>query len=894
MARRSTSTGSLLGRHLAAHPAGAVTLAVLVIVLSAVATAAPRAVAAMDSSAVQQQLSALTLAQRDLVSSVVGVPEKGGSASPRLEPASDAVWGQFDDAVRRMRAEYPQPLRSSTGEPDYLLAVDPLDVTYLGTGHHTRISLGFDPRSEHHVRYVEGTAPGVYTGDVLDVALDSANADALEWAVGQTRTFSQGTGTVTMRLTGLFAPRHGTDDYFSHAPLLLRPSIEQQGLGPPIYTGTALVDPSAVEFIGTLPVAPRLQIWFPLDVSTVTADSGDELLTQLREVERTPPTISIVRPGFWGSDVTFRAPAADALEQALGARAASDAVIVVMAAGPFGVMIAVLALGCRVVARRRADALRLLGARGVSPAGRASLLALEGVVIALPAGVLGSVIGLSVTPGGWSAGLIVVPLAFAAITALLLTTSLRATEGTARADLSPAAGDRWRIALELTVVVLAILGTLALLQRGVSGGIDPLLVAVPLLLAGAACVIALRLYPLPLQALADRARGRAGLGGFLGPSRALRDRAIGLAPVFALLVGTAVAVSSGVLLTSVQNGVTAAAQTAVGADMRVSGTGVGADQLRRIAAIPGVAETAAASGNIDGIIDNDGRRTNIAVVWVDPGELAQVQRGSAGAIPVDGLDGGSQGGIPVLVSPSVASAMAGSSSTRVNGEKVRVVGTVAAPNALTDRSGVVVVAQRNADALADAEADPRTILLRLEPGARIPDVSRAVTAVTGTDATVESAKAAAAERAALPVAAGLQAALTAAIALSGVLGGITLVMTLVLGAPARARTVTLLRMLGARRGEERALVAWELGPPVVAAVVVGVALGIALPIVVLSGVDLRAFTGGSIQPALSIDPVATSVLVIGFLAATALFTAVALVASRTARASSILRSVPEG
>uniref|UniRef100_UPI00193978AE hypothetical protein n=1 Tax=Agromyces humi TaxID=1766800 RepID=UPI00193978AE len=70
-------------------------------------------------------------------------------------------------------------------------------------------------------------------------------------------------------------------------------------------------------------------------------------------------------------------------------------------------------------------------------------------------------------------------------------------------------------------------------------------------------------------------------------------------------------------------------------------------------------------------------------------------------------------------------------------------------------------------------------------------------------------------------------------------------------------------------------VAWEIGPVAVVAVVVGAVLGAVLPFVVLQGVDLRAFTGGDVQPTVVYDPW----LITAVLAGSVLVTVVAAAAA---------------
>jgi len=70
----------------------------------------------------------------------------------------------------------------------------------------------------------------------------------------------------------------------------------------------------------------------------------------------------------------------------------------------------------------------------------------------------------------------------------------------------------------------------------------------------------------------------------------------------------------------------------------------------------------------------------------------------------------------------------------------------------------------------------------------------------------------------------------------------------------RRSAAAVLRTLGLRPGQLRALTAWELGPVVVVALALGVAVGIGIAALMLATVDFRSLTGGSLDPALYLDP----------------------------------------
>ena len=70
---------------------------------------------------------------------------------------------------------------------------------------------------------------------------------------------------------------------------------------------------------------------------------------------------------------------------------------------------------------------------------------------------------------------------------------------------------------------------------------------------------------------------------------------------------------------------------------------------------------------------------------------------------------------------------------------------------------------------------------------------------------------------------------------------------------------------------------------------VGAALGLALPFIVLSAVDLRPFTGGSAQPAIEIPWPVVGAIVAGFAVLVLLAVALVTAASRRASAATTLR-----
>jgi putative ABC transport system permease protein len=103
-----------------------------------------------------------------------------------------------------------------------------------------------------------------------------------------------------------------------------------------------------------------------------------------------------------------------------------------------------------------------------------------------------------------------------------------------------------------------------------------------------------------------------------------------------------------------------------------------------------------------------------------------------------------------------------------------------------------------------------------------------------------------------------------------------------------------LRALGLRRRAASALVAWEVGPVAVTALVVGTLLGCALPWLVLAGVDLRTFTHGTVAPAVTVDAGLLALVLGGFVVVVGAAIWVALVLGRRTGVAESLRSLEDG
>ena len=287
-----------------------------------------------------------------------------------------------------------------------------------------------------------------------------------------------------------------------------------------------------------------------------------------------------------------------ALDDFLARAQPANTLFAILVAGPIGVALAVLVLGVRLALGRRREALALMASRGASPLRLRSGLAVEGAIVSVPTAALGVVVAFALTP---ESDLVGPPLAFGALCALAPPVILAIVAGALgpRDDVGAerSARRRWGWVVEVIVVGLAALAVVALFQRGLTPPnagltVDPLLAVTPILVALAACIVVLRLYPVPLAWLAGALRRRRGAVAYIGVTSSMRSRAGGLWPVFAVVVGVSITVFSVSVLSTERGGIMEGARSRVGADLSVTAGSLSAAQVARVTAIPGVAHTA--------------------------------------------------------------------------------------------------------------------------------------------------------------------------------------------------------------------------------------------------------------------------------------------------------------
>jgi putative ABC transport system permease protein len=360
-----------------------------------------------------------------------------------------------------------------------------------------------------------------------------------------------------------------------------------------------------------------------------------------------------------------------------------------------------------------------------------------------------------------------------------------------------------------------------------------------------------------------------------------------------------VGASSAVLLSTVDAGVARQAHVRLGADLRVSGPALSEEDVAALREVHGVAAvaTTARVPETGHLLSPDGRSRSVQVLAVDAAGLAAVQEGVPDAPSgVAALASPTPDGAVPLLGLRVPDVVAGTEGLVLDlqdeAADVVVTGTADQVPGVSDAPATVVLDSGVLAGSLDMPTQPRTALVALDDGADPAEVAGALRDVVP-GATVDDRTTAAGVLRESPAAQGIATGARVSVALAAVLVVLTVTLTLVLAAPDRERLFAVLRSMGVRRSESRGLVAWEVAPWALGALVVGVLVGAVVPALLRARVDLTALTGGGPQPELTVDPVLVAVGVAGFVVTVGAGAVLAAVAGRRGATPDRLREASE-
>lgn len=882
----SPSAPRLLLRTVRADASTSVLVAVLTLLVAVVAGLIPRAMDQLATSDLHYSAAQLSDPLRDVkgaLESFPGGPDPGSNADAQDEVQN--IYGRLEAALDDWRSEQRQPLRGILQDPHFVVRMADRTAAQAPAGMSPPGNLWLraaaDPDYLEHIEIVEGDAPKAPAADdsggsaPMDIVLSVATAKTMRLAVGDVLS-TDALGSV--RISGLFALKDADGDYWSNTPSVSDAAIFDDGNRTPDYTGTGFIAPTALAPIVDSGANLTTTMWYPIAADAVTPENAQAVAAGIRGVNQNQLSVPSDLPGLTAL-VSMRSHLDEAIDASLARVAATVALLSICASGPIGVVIAVFALGVRAVVERRASVIALASARGASPRQLRGTAALEGLVLGVPAALAGAAIAAVILPHAGGPGAWVVPLLFGCVPAVLFAVlGGRRAFRTTRRDLSARARGGIRFAVAAGVIVLAGLAAFLLVRRGriSAPGVDPLLALTPLLLALAASVIALWVLPPALHAAAAIARRGRGLVGFIGSARSLRDPALGVAATLSVVVGISVAVFSSVVLTTVDSAAQTQAETIVGADVRASGTIFTAAQQRAVADIDDVATVApiAEAGRFS--LGLNGRTEDATVLLTDPASLHALRP----EVPAD-LGTKVSGRVPIAISGDFSVPREVGDDLMLGSTEVRVVGVVPVESGLPGQAPWVLADQAFAIDFGQSSFTPSTLLIDVRADA---DAARVATAVRKAvpAAVVDDVDSQVAAVRAVPTAAGLRATLIGAMLAGALLAAVAVFAGSVTASASRSISIGMLRTMGMSPRESLGLVAWEIVPVVAVGVVVGTALGLAMPSLVIATTDLSGFTGDTSTVHVTPDPVQLALVLLVFLVVTGIATVLALLTARRA------------
>jgi putative ABC transport system permease protein len=715
------------------------------------------------------------------------------------------------------------------------------------------------PRVEIAISEVTAAEIGADVGTTLETMLDGSDP--------MLRSFVLRRIDVELQVVGIFSIVDPDADVWFSDHRLQRPDIGGTEENPIAYA-TGLVAPEAYPDL-TASGLPFQLAWryFP---DPARADVG-QLAAVVPDLERIQSiNADATFGGFIDGPLLLRTGLLAIIERYLAERSAAEAVLSVAAIGPFALAVGAIAMLATMLVVRRRATLDLARGRGASGLLLLAAQLWEAGLLAGSAALLGLLLAVAIVPGRASSlsPLLAVATAVAAVGAMVLATlpAVRRRLGrVGREDAAVLPTSPRRLVLELTGVGLAVAGVLLLQQRGLVIGdrasgdvvqLDPFLAAVPVLAGLAMGLVATRLYPIPIRVFGWLAARRRDLVPVLGLRNVGRHASTANLPLLVLMLTAAFGAFASVVLSTIDHGQVGAAWAQVGADYRIeleAGTGRTLD-LTNVGGVKAVAPAFLDPSAT--FADSPSLRSQVAFDAVDARAYEQLVAGSPIAIswpsgfsdrPDKAGELGSPGApLPAIVSrrlPSGSGALPRGDVFTVEVGIHTLYFTVvdrreSFPGVRPDSAFVIVSLELLQEAQTDAPLSPTVVFVSGGAGIREP-----LSAASGGSARVISRydRYLALRDAPLVamVTGGFQIALLAAVfyAALAIIGALTLT------ASRRSQDLAFLRTLGLSARQALGLTMLEQGPPVLLALVPGVALGIWIAVLLATGLGLSAFSG---------------------------------------------------
>ncbi|MGA7671167.1 MAG: FtsX-like permease family protein [Nitrolancea sp.] len=813
-------------------------------------------------------------------------------------------------------------------------------VDGAGTSFLRYVTMRYQQNMNDHITLVQGRMPDhtdatfTTTGKspqqlmVVEIAISQPTADALRVKLGDTIPMQpdtddrltrvpngEGLKDLAMRVVGIISVPNPDDDYWYSLPAIDKAAIADDGNSTRVYA-TAIFAPSEYADIlqDTTPGLLGYTFRYYVNPSRFNAGIFDTLAPDMRRLDAQygsqfsgPPTSTAV-----ASQLT------KILNQFAEQRRLTISILSLGVIGLLVIAMATIGLVAAFIAENRRDSIRLLRGRGASAWQIISTQAVEGLLLGIPAAIIGVAIATLFVDSRTSMLSYYAAAGIVILTIILLITALwplarRGLGMLERDDVPISKTSPRRVAIEIFVVVIAGLGIYLLRRRGLAagstdsalGGFDPYLAAVPVLLGLATGLVVLRLYSLPIRLLAWNASYRSDLVPFLGFRRVARQSGAAAVPLLVILLSIAISVFSSVMMHSIDVGQVNTSWKTVGADYRLDTAGpTSIPNDFTLESVPGIKNTAAASLQQNLVVaSNQPLFGTFNLLAIDTTAYEKVVKGT----PVDpflnadllsqptGTDVGTpKSPIPVVVSSSWITG-----SVPKRGDHFSVLfGQQPVAFVISDirdrfvgvstTSPFAIVSLPSLESILGARnVEPTTLFVSAPESSKqaikdaIDTQYAPVTLVSRADqyAKVHDS----------PLISGAARGFEVGIGLSAAYSALAVVIALALSNRSRIRDLTYLRTLGLSRRQVLMLTITEQAPPVVLALVIGTGLGIGVARLIKPGLDLTAFTGEGFPAPLMTDWFAIFLLIGGIILAVAVAIAIVSASAQRANVSGVLR-----
>lgn len=848
----------------------AVSVGILMCVIAALFTAAPRALERAEADSLERAIADAPAVQRRLVVRAIENFPPGFNDDPLqiqravVERASDVVPDSVDavyGAPRLVADTNRFIIGGINGEP-------PASPTTLTFRVHQELddnsALVAGQRAERTDELIDGkevvefeistvTADvmGLTVGDVVDLGADTSDSITRRYVGGLPDPFLG-------RVVGIRELTAPDDPYWFGDARLHRPLVADTGLGAnfslygSIPESVLPVRPFLVDANSPFAVEQRRD----LRPDQVTVETLPDLLDGLEALDAA--TVAVASPGRPAVVVSLRRVLDAEAEQQAAARSA----LALAATGVLGVALVALAQSLQVAFARRRSWLAVARVRGASSAQVVATGAIEVGGLAVVAIALGS--GVARLALGGSASmletrLLVTLFVGAVVTAAALgAVETRRPVGAVQRNSGGAELGKWgRIAGSL-IVAVAIGAFVTFRRRGLAtdAGIDGLVLLVPIVVPLAFVFVTRWALPAVLGLVA-RPGMRLGPGRLIGLRRAIADPDAGLGLVAVLALALTVGGLGLGVNRSLSDGIVDATWTEVRAPYRIDTRDPGiVDAIRSIDGLE-IAEI----GDNQFRLERDGDTFNARLINIETAQLDSVRGATAADLEVPDalLELDSDGSVQVIAAP------------RIGGQRTRLGDEIGATGS---SAGIVFVV---AEVRAEAFGRDRDWIIADRAVLESVSERQAPTSSVlfdGTPAAVDSVRVLAAsedlevaDRAALedvqrsdPLVRAVRLGYLGAGVVSVLLALLAVVGLAVVTARQRRRDVSILGLLGADHVETSRSVRWELLAPVLGGIFVGTALGWFVTVSFDDRFDLSSFASG-----VSVDIVAdlTAQLVAG-------------------------------